>query len=100
MKGCHAIAFLNGPGPSWTISLFIILALLTCYFKIIIFIYSNTTYGITGVIQNMRLRETIGSTCPTVKPDLRDCLPNTLFDMLVSYVMGGLNSTMCLFNNL
>lgn len=32
----------------------------------------NTTYGMAGGVQNMRLRETVDSTCPSVKPDLKD----------------------------
>lgn len=51
--------------------------LLTCYFRMIIYMLSvlNTTYY-SGV-HDMRLRDG-WLVFPTVKPDLRDCSPDTV----------------------
>lgn len=54
----------------------------------------HTTHGMAGGEQNMRLGEKVDGTLPTVKPDPRDCLPNTLFHMTSVEILDG---ALCLF---
>ena len=66
-----------------------------CSFVLRLYLLSipSTTYGMTGGVQDTRLRETVYSTCPAVKPDLRDCL--TKYFLLC----GDLDGALCLLRN-
>lgn len=57
----------------------------------------NTTSNMASGEQNTRLRESVDSQNPSVKPDPRDCLPNTLLNMTSVEI---LDSALCLFVNL